>query len=96
MSAHFWLRSAAGWRWPTPLGNWRTFSLAVLAVLIQGCAAQPPQQHPGSSAFDPEARVPPVRYRSTLGTYSSQRPVEPMPWRERNDGVAPVPKEDAK
>ncbi len=38
------------------------------------------------------ARVPPSAYRSTLGSYTSQRPVEPTPWREQNERIAPSPK----
>jgi hypothetical protein len=41
---------------------------------------------------DPSAPVPATRYQSTLGTYVSQRPVEPSSWREQNERVAPQQK----
>jgi len=67
--------------------------LAAVVLLTQGCAAIPPRPIVGAEASDPDARVPPAAYRPVLGNYSSQRPVEPMPWRERNDRVAPAQKQ---
>jgi hypothetical protein len=46
----------------------------------------------GAHPADPTVPVPAVRYRSTIGSYSSQRPVEPAPWGEQNQRVAPQPK----
>jgi len=43
---------------------------------------------------DPAARVARVGYRPTIAPYTSLRPATPAPWRERNDGVAPQPKQD--
>ena len=43
----------------------------------------------GADPSHPSARVRPVEYRSTLGSYSSQRPVLPSDWREQNERVAP-------
>lgn len=94
MSKQFWPRSAAAkrrsalWRYRLPA------ALAACALLTQGCASIPQQPFDGANASDPEARVPPAVYRPVLGNYSSQRPVEPAPWRERNDRVAPAPKKD--
>lgn len=34
-------------------------------------------------------QAPPVVYRPALSGYTSARPVEPKPWREQNDAVAP-------
>jgi len=36
--------------------------------------------------------VPAATYRPVLGGYVSQRPVDPAPWREQNDRVAPAEK----
>lgn len=46
----------------------------------------------GADPADPAAKVAGVRYRSTVAPYTSLRPVQPSPWREQNDRVAPVPK----
>lgn len=94
MSKQVWLRPAAAMRCSA---LWRYRLPAVLAAgafLIQGCAATPPRPFDGDNASDPGVRVPPAAYRPVLGNYSSQRPVEPLPWRERNDRAAPAPKKD--
>lgn len=62
------------------------------ALLTQGCTPPPPLPFAGTDASDPDVRVPPAVYRAAVRGYSSQRPVEPAPWRERNDGVVPPPK----
>lgn len=93
MSMHVWpwpaaaMRRASLWRYRLPA------VLAAAALLIQGCAATPPRPFSGDDASDPNAGVPPAGYRSVLGNYSTQRPVEPLSWRERNDRVAPKPKQ---
>lgn len=43
----------------------------------------------GADPSNPDVRVRPVGYRSTLGSYTSQRPVSPSDWREQNERVAP-------
>jgi hypothetical protein len=94
MSKRFWPRSVAA-NWRPALWRYRLPAvLAACALLAQGCAASPPRPFQGADASNPNARVPPTAYRPALGTYSSQRPVEPAPWRERNDRVAPEPKKD--
>lgn len=87
--------------WPTAAMRrsnlWRyrlSAVLAAVALLTQGCAPTPPRPSLGADPSDSDARVPPAAYRSVLGDYSSQRPVEPTPWRERNERVAPAPKKD--
>ena len=94
MFTQFWPRSAAAMRCST-LWRYRLPAvLAAVALMTQGCAASPPRPFQEANASDPDARVPPTAYRPVLGTYSSQRPVEPAPWRERNDRVAPAPKKE--
>lgn len=94
MFTQFWPRSAAAkrrstlWRYGLPV------VLAAAALLTQGCAQIPQLPFAGANPSDPDVRVPATAYRSVLGNYSSQRPVEPAPWRERNDRVAPAPKKD--
>jgi hypothetical protein len=60
-----------------------------LALLTAACAVSTAQPLAGLDPADPEVAVPPVRAASTLGSYISQRPVDPAPWRERNERVAP-------
>jgi hypothetical protein len=81
-------RRSASWRYRLPA------ILTACALLAQGCAATPPQPFQGADASNPDVRVPPVAYRPVLGTYSSQRPVEPASWGERNDQGAPIQKKD--
>jgi hypothetical protein len=71
-----------------------TFAMKVIAIalalLVVACK---PVSMPVAVAVadpaDPSAPVPTARYQSTLGTYVSQRPVEPSSWREQNERVAP-------
>ena len=60
-----------------------------LALLTAACAASNAQPLAGLNPADPEVPVLPVRAANTLGSYISQRPVDPAPWRERNERVAP-------
>jgi hypothetical protein len=66
--------------------------LLVLAPLTPGCSGAPPAPLTAADPSDPAARAPPVGYRSTIGSYKSQRPIEPAPWGEQNERVAPRPK----
>jgi hypothetical protein len=61
----------------------------VLTFLTPGCSAAPPVPLAGADPSDPGARAPRVDYRSTVGSYKSQRPVEPGPWDEQNQRVIP-------
>jgi hypothetical protein len=63
-----------------------------LAFFTHGCSGAPPAPLTAADPSDPAARAPPVGYRSTIGSYKSQRPVEPAPWGEQNERVAPRPK----
>ena len=67
-------------------------TLVALALVGHGCSAAPPSPVAGPDPADPGARVPRVDYRSTIGSYKSQRPVSPGPWREQNEQVTPAPK----
>jgi hypothetical protein len=66
--------------------------LFVLAPLTHGCSGAPPAPLAAADPSDPGARAPRVGYRSTIGSYKSQRPVEPAPWGEQDERVAPRPK----
>jgi hypothetical protein len=66
--------------------------LPALALSLAGCTDAPTAPVAGADPSDPGARAPPVGYRSTIAPYKSQRPVEPAPWGEQNQRVAPQPK----
>lgn len=68
-------------------------SLFSLILAAAGCAAAPPQQAAAADPSNPSARVPAAGYRSTLGTYTSLRPAEPLSWREQNERLMPQPKQ---
>jgi len=64
-------------------------AIGLLAPLVQACNATTASPWRGPDPSDPSVRVAPASYRSTVGSYVSQRPVEPRPWREQNERVAP-------
>ena len=78
MLAH--LRAAAAAMARRQTARRRLSVAAALATLTSACAAPPPAPLAGADPSDPSARVSAQRYRSTLGPYTSQRPVEPASW----------------
>jgi hypothetical protein len=66
--------------------------LAAVVLLVAGCTDAPRLPVAGPDPADPGARASRIGYRSTIGSYKSQRPVEPGPWSEQNERVAPQPK----
>jgi hypothetical protein len=73
------------------LFNWPL--LAATALVLSGCMPATTQVA-GADPADPAAKVAPAGYRSTIAPYTSLRPATPAPWRDRNDAVAPQPKQD--
>jgi hypothetical protein len=67
----------------------RTLAVVMLAGLSPACVGAPPRPLFGQDPSDPSAQAPHAGYRSTIGSYVRQRPVEPGPWREQNERVAP-------
>jgi hypothetical protein len=59
----------------------RLSRILCLGGVIQGCAATPISPSIPDPT-DASVRVPTVSYRSAIGPFSSQRPVEPGPWEE--------------
>jgi hypothetical protein len=57
----------------------RVLAVAMLATLPAACAATAPSPLAGADPASASARVPALKYRSTLGPYASQLPVEPAP-----------------
>ena len=93
MSTSFRARHAVAIRrWAKLCPLLGTFAAATLALLIAGCAAAPPQPFGGPDPSDSDVRVPAVRYRSTFGSFMSQRPVEPTDWKGTNERITPQPK----
>ena len=75
-----------------PCHLYRNAKLALIAALTAaalGACAAPPPAPSLTAAADPNAKVAPARYSSVTAPYTRQRPVEPLPWRERNQRVAP-------
>ncbi len=64
----------------------KAFGVAAVCFLLASCGPPPLRL---AAVADPDVRVPPATYRSVLGGYRSQRPVEPTSWREQNERVAP-------
>jgi len=93
MSIQFWAASAVFKRRYTKLLRRNCCVVLVVGVLtaVAGCAA-PSQPPAGPDPADPSVRVPPAGYRSTLGAYRSQRPVEPGDWKDINERITPQPK----
>lgn len=93
MSVQFWATSAVFERQCTKLFQ-RSFRAVLLfgaLTAVAGCAA-PSQPLLGPDPSDASVRVPATGYRSTLGAYRSQRPVEPGDWMDANERVTPQPK----
>jgi hypothetical protein len=57
----------------------RVLAATMLATLTGACVTTAPSRLSGADPSSPSAHVPPLKYRSTLGAYSSQRPVDPAP-----------------
>ena len=92
MSMQCWATSAVSKRQFAKLLR-RSAGAVVLigALAVSGCAA-PPQPFAGPDPANPAVAVSAVGYRSTLGAYRSQRPVEPGDWTDTNERVTPRPK----
>jgi hypothetical protein len=70
----------------------RASYIAALCLSVAACSAAPERPFSGSDPSDPKASVPLVTYHSTLSGYVSQRPIDPAPWYEQNERVAPAQK----
>jgi hypothetical protein len=96
MFVHFHAKSAA--LWGRRLVSFRkrltpAIGVVALCLLTAACVATPLVPYAGPDPSDPNVRVQAVGYRPTIGRYTSQRPVEPAPWREQNERVTPAPKQ---
>ena len=64
------------------------------ALVISGCKTPSPFGAMVADPGDPNAPVAAITHRSTMDTYVRRRPVEPRPWAEQNQGVAPPSRPD--
>lgn len=88
MHAHIPMRPAGTSPWGTA-SVVRALLAAYALAWLGGCSAAPPSTFAGSDPADPSARAPAATYRPVTGDYRSARPVDPRPWGEQNQGVAP-------
>jgi hypothetical protein len=73
------------------LRHFKTPCLLMVLLALAGCAAQPSASL-APDPSDPDARTPRAEYRSTIGSYTRQRPVAPSAWQKQNEQVTPAPK----
>ena len=66
-------------------------ALLCALLAVAGCTA-PLQPTAALDPSNPEIRVPTTGYRSTLGPFTSQRPVDPADWKGTNQRITPQPK----
>jgi hypothetical protein len=66
--------------------------LPIAVLILAGWRDAPVPPVVGSNPADPAAPAPRVDYRSTIAPYKSRRPIDPAPWGEQNQRVAPQPK----
>lgn len=71
----------------------KPFASASLAVILSACSTPPPSLVAGRDPSDPSAPVAAVRYTPVTAGTVDYRPVEPKPWGEQNQRVAPQPKD---
>lgn len=64
----------------------KSIVLAILVAVLAGCAR--PSLIAGADPSDPSAAVPKAQYVPLAGG-ADYTPVDPLPWVERNRGVAP-------
>ncbi|RAI34337.1 hypothetical protein [Rhodoplanes serenus] len=68
--------------------------LAALSAILSACSVPPPMAV-GLDPADPDVPVAPTRYRSVTAGTVDYRPIDPKPWAEQNQQVAPQPKSGA-
>jgi hypothetical protein len=66
----------------------KSLLLMAMAVILSACSG-PPAIEVGPNPSDAHARVPSSRYVPVTAGTVDYRPVDPKPWTERNERVAP-------
>lgn len=73
----------------------RVAAIGFATLLLAGCGASTQNRLlAGAAPSEPSSPTRPVGYSSVTAGYVSQRPVNPAPWRQRNEHVTPPPKSD--
>jgi hypothetical protein len=70
----------------------RLATALALTATLAACGGGRPPPYAGPDPSDPVAPVRAVVAPSTIGPYTRQRPVEPAPWQQQNERIAPAPK----
>lgn len=89
MHAHSPMRPAGTGPWGTASVVKRIALAACALAWLGGCSSAPPSAFSGPDPADPSEHARPASYRPVTGDYRSARPVDPRPWGEQNQGVAP-------
>lgn len=76
---------------PYKLKAYPAAAVLLLVILLPGCA-EAPKTISGPDPSNASERVAAVSYKSAIAPFRSQRPVQPAPWRQQNEQVAPAPK----
>jgi uncharacterized lipoprotein YajG len=66
--------------------------ITAAVALLAGCSS-PPDYNASGGPADPGSRVPAQRYVPVTAGTVDYRPVDPLPWKERNEKVAPKKEE---
>ena len=66
----------------------KSIPMIAAAALLAGCSS-PPDFNSAGGAADPGARVRAQRYVPVTAGTVDYKPVDPLPWKERNENVAP-------
>jgi hypothetical protein len=68
----------------------RLLLAALSPLFLSACVGSfPADVSPNPSPDDPDSGIVLVRSADYFDGYADRRPVEPTPWRQRNDSVAP-------
>jgi hypothetical protein len=70
----------------------KSILIIAAAALLTGCS-DPPDFDASGGPADPGSRVPAQRYVPVTAGTIDYKPVEPQPWKERNQEVAPKPEQ---
>jgi hypothetical protein len=68
---------------------WHAGVALAAVMLLAACAKAPPAPFAGPDPADASVPVRGTTYQDVTGGYHSERPAEPSPWTEQNQGVTP-------
>jgi uncharacterized lipoprotein YajG len=67
----------------------KSIPMIAAAALLAGCSSPSDIFSPSGGPADPGSRVPAQRYAPVTAGTVDYRPVDQLPWKERNEKVAP-------